>query len=199
MASEQAGTGAADLLDSARAGPAAIRGSTWRIAGYLIGLVVGVVSSALMFRHLGLRDTGRYGVATNLIAIVAGLADLGLTAIGVRELSIRDAEGRNRMSRSLLGLRMVTSVTGVLGVAAFAYAVGYGGTLVLGITLAGFGLLLQSCQSTLTISLIADLRLAWVAAFDLLRVLLLSALIVVLVAVGAPLIAFLALTIPVGS
>jgi O-antigen/teichoic acid export membrane protein len=198
MDPEAVDTAAPDLLDSAAAGPAAIRGSTWRVAGFLAGLLLGVFSSAILYRHLGRHDTGKYNVAISLIAIVAGFSDLGLTAIGVRELSVRDEAGRNRLARNLLGLRIVTSVVGVMAVAAFALGVGYASTLVIGVGTAGVGLLLQSCQSTLSISLIVDLRLAWVAGFDFLRAVLTTVLIVALVLAGARLVPFLAVSIPIG-
>ncbi len=198
MDSQAADAAAPDLLDTSAAGPTAIRGSTWRVAGYLAGLLLGVVSSALLYRHLGPKDTGRYNVVINLVAIVAGFSDLGLTAIGVRELSVRKGESRDRLARSLLGMRIVTTVVGVIAVAVFSIGVGYGTTLVIGVGLAGVGLLLQTCQSTLTISLIADLRPAWVAFFDMLRTALTSVAIIALVVIGSTLLPFLAVTIPVG-
>jgi O-antigen/teichoic acid export membrane protein len=60
------------------------------------------------------------------------------------------------------------------------------------------GLVLLSVQSALAMSLVSDLRLGWVAAFELLRALLSAVLILALVAADAHLLAFLAVTIPVG-
>jgi O-antigen/teichoic acid export membrane protein len=198
MEPEIAQRASVDVLDSSAAGSRAIRGSGWRVMGYFAGLLLGVVSSALLYRHLGLHDTGRYNVATNLVAIVAGFSDLGLTAIGVRELAVLEGQARERLARSLLGLRIVTSVVGVAAVEVFAVSVGYGTELAVGVGLAGTGLLLQTCQSTLTISLLADLRPGWVAAFDMLRTVLTSVAIVALVIVGSRLLPFLAVSIPVG-
>jgi O-antigen/teichoic acid export membrane protein len=198
MEPQAADAAAPDLLDTSAAGPTAIRGSTWRVVGYLAGLLLSVVASALLYRHLGPRGTGRYNVVINLVAIVAGFTDLGLTAIGVRELSVRRGQPRERLARSLLGMRIATSVIGVIVIAAFAIGVGYATTIVIGVVLAGLGLLLQVFQSTLTISLIADLRPGWVAAFDMLRTVLTSALIVGLVLVGSRLLPFFAVSIPVG-
>ena len=48
-----------DILDTPEAGPRVIRGGMLRVGGYVLGVVFGVVSSALMFRHLGVVDTGR--------------------------------------------------------------------------------------------------------------------------------------------
>jgi len=200
MDSQGADAAATDLLDTPAAGPTAIRGGTWRVVGYFAGLLLSVVSTALLYRHLGPRLTGKFNVVTNLVAIVAGFTDLGLTAIGVRELSVRRGEARDRLARSLLGMRIVTSVVGVAVIASFAIGVGYGTTLVIGVGLVGFALVLQTCQSTLTISLLADLRPAWVAAFDMLRATLTSVLVITLVLlVGPSLLPFLAVSIPVSA
>jgi O-antigen/teichoic acid export membrane protein len=187
-----------DLLDSSAAGSAAIRGGTLRVAAYALGTVAGVGAAALLFRHLGVVDTGLYSVATALVAIVAGVTDLGLTAIGVRELSVRTGAARDAIARNLLGLRLATSVVGAIGITVFAAVAGYESTLVVGVGLAGVGLVLLSVQSALAMSLVSDLRLGWVATFELLRALLSAALILALVAAGAHLLAFLAVTIPVG-
>jgi O-antigen/teichoic acid export membrane protein len=187
-----------DMLDSVAAGSAAIRGGAVRIVGYAAGLLISVVSTALLFRHLGRVDTGQYSLAVALVAIVAGLSDLGLTAIGVRELSIRTHEDRDRLARNLLGLRIVLSGLGALAITGFAALAGYGATLVIGVALAGVGLVLQSCQSTLALALISDLRLGWVTAFEFMRAFLTSMLIIALVIGGAHLLAFLSVSIPVG-
>jgi len=186
------------VLDTSRAGGAAIRGSVWRISGYLVGTLLAVVSSAVLFRHLGL-VAGSYSLATALVIIVAGLSDLGLTAIGVRELSIRPPESRERFARSLLGIRIVITTIGVAIVAIFALLVGYGATIVVGVLLAGVGLMLQTCQSTLSTGLMSDMRFGWVSAFDFLRAVLTAMLIVVLALSGAGLLPFLAISIPVGA
>jgi O-antigen/teichoic acid export membrane protein len=192
------GPPASELLDTSAAGPAAIRGGSFRIVAYVGGTIAGVLSTALLFRHLGVVDTGRYSIAISLVAIVAGLSDLGLTAIGVRELSVHTGAARDAIARNLLGLRIVLSAAGALLVTAFAAIAGYGATVTLGVGLAGIGLILQSSQSTLAISLISDLKLGWVAAFEFLRALLNAVLIVALVLAGAQLLAFLTVTIPVG-
>ncbi len=192
------GPPAAELLDTSAAGPAAIRGGALRIAGYLLGTVLGVVSTALLFRHLGVAETGRYSLVISLVGIVAGLSDLGLTAIGVRELSVQTGAARDSIARDLLGLRLVLSAVGVILITTFAGLAGYGTTVVIGVALAGIGLVLQSGQSTLAISLISDLKLGWVAAFEFLRAALSASLVIALVFAGAHLLAFLTVSIPVG-
>jgi O-antigen/teichoic acid export membrane protein len=188
-----------DLLDSTAAGPAAVRGGALRVGAFLAGTLLALLATAVLFRHLGVDQTGRYSLAVSLVAIVAGVTDLGLTAIGVRELSIRAGASRAALASNLLGLRIVLSIAGVLAIVIFSGVAGYGATLTAGVALAGFGLILQSIQSTLAISLISDLRLGWVAAFELLRSFLSTVLILALVAADASLVAFLAVTIPAAA
>lgn len=188
----------AHVLDTSAAGPAVIRGGALRVAAYVVGTALGVAASALLYRHLRVVDTGKYSLAVSLVAIVAGLSDLGLTAIGVRELSVRTGEARDAIARDLVGLRVAVGVVGAVAVTIFSAAVGYGATLTVGVALAGVGLVLQSTQSTLSMALISDLRLGWVSGFEFLRAFLNALLIAVLVLAGAQLVAFLAVPIPVG-
>jgi O-antigen/teichoic acid export membrane protein len=185
-----------DVLASTEAGPAAIRGGALRVAGYIAGALLTAGAAALLFRHLGVVDTGRYVTGLSIVAVVAGLSDLGLTAIGVRELAIRDADSRRRLAANLLGLRMVVAVAGLLVAVAFTGAAGYGSVLVAGVAVAGVGLLFQSVQSTLAISLMSSLRLGWVTAADLLRQVVSVLLIAAGVIAGAGLLAFLAVPLP---
>jgi O-antigen/teichoic acid export membrane protein len=194
-----AGGPSIDPLDTAAAGPAAVRGGALRVAGYVAGVGLSVIASAFLFRHLGLVRSGEYGQAIALAAIAGGLSDLGLTSVGLRELSVQSGEARDRLAQSLLGLRLVLSVLGAIAITMFAVAVGYPSALVLGVAFGGVGLILQSWQSTLSLSLLRDLRVGWVAGFDFARVLLTAVFIVSLVAAGAGLLPFLAAPIPVGA
>jgi O-antigen/teichoic acid export membrane protein len=186
----------ADLLDTAEAGPAAVRGGAVRVVGYVAGVVLSVGSAALLFRHLGVVDAGRYVTVISLIGIAQGLTDVGISALGVRELSTRDEGQRRELMRSLLGLRLVLTTVGVAGAIAFAAIAGYGTDLVAGTLFAGIGLLVQMVQATLAIALMTRLRFGWVAAADLLRQVVTVIGVVTLVAVGAGLVPFLALSIP---
>jgi O-antigen/teichoic acid export membrane protein len=182
---------APDLLSTSAAGPAAVKGGALRIGSFLAGTLASVGSAALLFRHLGVIDTGRYGTAMTLSAVVTGLTDLGLTAIGIREAAVLTGDQRARMARNLLGMRLVLTVIGVLLMTAFA-ALAYGRLLALGVLIAGAGVLVQNVQSTLAVPLMAGLRLGWVSALDLTRQLVIAALVVVLVLAGAHLLPFLA-------
>jgi O-antigen/teichoic acid export membrane protein len=184
-----------DLLSTPEAGPAAVRGGALRIGGYAAASLLALGSGALLYRHLGVVDSGRYTAAGSLVALVAAASDLGLTAIGLRELAIRSGEERLRMASTLLGLRLLITIAGVLAVTVFAL-IAYGQTLGAGVALAGVGLIFTVWQSTLAIPLMVDMRLGWTSLLEFLRQLLLSILIVVLVVAGAGLLAFLAAPIP---
>ena len=186
-----------DVLASTDAGPAAIRGGVLRVAGYAAGTILSVGSAILLFRHLGVEGSGDYFRVIALVAIVGGLTDAGLTAIGVRELSVREGPGRDRVLRDLLGLRIVLTTLGIGGAVLFA-AVAYDGDLALGTLLAGIGLLLANLSATLAIALMSGLRLGWVTALDLLRQVATVAALVALIVADAGTVTLLAATIPAG-
>ncbi|MHB8531697.1 MAG: oligosaccharide flippase family protein [Solirubrobacteraceae bacterium] len=184
-----------DVLSSAAAGPAVVRGGALRLLGFVTTSLLALVSGAVLYRHLGTVGTGHYTSAMQLVALVAGASDLGLTAIGLRELSVRRGAQRESMARAMLGLRLAVTVLGVVTVTLFAL-VAYGSTLGLGVMLAGIGLLFQVWQGTLAIPLMTELRFGWTSLFEVARQLITSLLIVVLVVAGAGLLAFLATPIP---
>ena len=184
------------LLETPRAGPAAIRGGAIRVSGFGAGVAMTTLSAALLFRHLGVDDGGRYVTVLAIVSIVAGLTDAGLTGIGMRELVVRHPSEREPLLRNLLGMRIVLGAVGLAGAVAFAALAGYGSAMVLGTALAGFGTVLQTFQNTLAVRLMVDLRLGWVTVAELLRQLVTVVGIVVLVLAGASLVPFLALAIP---
>lgn len=190
---------AADLLDTNRAGAGAVRGGAVRAAGFAGTVLISVGSSALLFRHLGDVRLGDYGKVVSLVTLCGGFTDAGLSAIGVRELATRDAEGRRSLMRSLGGLRLALAFVGVLVAVGFAALAGYGGTLVLAAAIVGVGMMLTVLQDTYGINLTARLRISWLAAADLLRVSVLAAGIVALVLAGAGLFPFYVATVPAAA
>ena len=60
---------AQDLLDTERAGSVAIRGAAVRVGGYALTILLSVGSSALLFRHLGVVDGGRYVMFLSVVRI----------------------------------------------------------------------------------------------------------------------------------
>ena len=186
------------VLDSREAGGRAIRGSSVRFVGYAASVLLSVVGAALMTRHLGTVDYGRYAVVQSVIAIITGLAESGMLNVGVREFAVREPESRNLMLRDMQGLRMALNAAGIVVGTLFGLVAGYPSAMVIGIALAGTGLLLQTLQQTWTIPLSAGLRLGWLTALELVRQAGQVALIVVLVVAGSGLLPFYAIPIPVG-
>lgn len=195
--SPAAGEGGEDILATAAAGPAAARGGALRVSGYLIGVFASAFSAALLFRHLGRDTTGLYVTAGALVAIVGAFSDLGLTAVGVKEISTLPPGEGWAIARDLLGLRITLTVVGGAVVIAVAW-LAYSPTLAAGVALAATGLLLQATQDNFAIPLTVGLRLGWVAALDLSRQLMTALLTVLLVVLGAGLVPFLGISIPVG-
>lgn len=191
-------TAAPDILAGPDAGPAAVRGGVLRVGGYVVGAAVSVVSASLLFRHLGVVDVGRYVTALSLVAIVAAVSDLGLTAVAVRELSRVGPDDRGPLAQDVLGLRLLLTAVGGVAIVAIAWAA-YGPQLAAGVALATAGLALLVVHENFALPLLVGLRLGWVTAFELGRQLLTVALTIVLVLAGAGLLPFLAISIPVGA
>jgi len=188
-----------DLLDSAAAGPAALRGSVLRTAAYVLGILLSLVSAPLLVRHLGLPLFGRYVAVLSLLTIVAGFTEGGLNSIVLREFAILDAARRREMIRSAVGIRIVLTTVGVALAVAFAAAAGYGSTLVIGTAVAGAGLLLQLVQSLLSTALQAQLRFGWVSVAELIRQAVNVALLVGLILAGARVLVLLSVAVPASA
>ncbi len=152
-----------DILDTSQAGPTVIRGSLMRLIGQVMSMLVAVVTSAIVIRYLGVVNTGRYVTVTSLVVIVASISDFGLSAVGVREYSVRNRMEGRRFLRNLLGMRLVFITCGVLIAVVFAASVGYTSTMVLGTALAGAGWILYVVWESLAIPLQVKLRFGWVS------------------------------------
>lgn len=188
-----------DTLASPTAGGAAIRGGALRVTGYFFGVLLSVLSAAVLFRYLGPDDAGKYVTILAIVAIVGSMFDGGLHSLAIREASVRRGPDRSAVIDDLLGMRVVMGAVAILLAAGLAAILGYGPSLVLGSALASLGLVLWSTHLILAAPLVAGLRLGWVTAIDLFR----NAGAVVLtlagVAAGLGLIAFLAVPIPVAA
>jgi O-antigen/teichoic acid export membrane protein len=186
-----------DTLAGPTAGAAAIRGGTLRVTGYLAGLLLAVVSAAVLFRYLGPGDAGKYVTAIAIAAIVASMLDGGLHSLAIREASVRAGGDRSAVIADLMGMRVALGVVAIVVASAIASILGYEPSLVLGTGLASASMVLWSAHLILAAPLVAELRLGWVTAIDLFR----SAGTVVLVLAGVwaglGLVAFLAAPIPV--
>jgi O-antigen/teichoic acid export membrane protein len=188
---------AEEILSTAAAGPAAVRGGAWRIGGFVLGSLFSVLAAALLYRHLGKTDTGVYGLVIALVGIIGGVSDLGLTQLGIRELSVTPRAERANLARDLLGLRVVLTLIGTAAMLVFA-RFAYSSTVFIGVAIAGAGLLLQSTQDNLGSILQVNLRFRWVAALDVLRQAATAAFFVLLVLLGAHLLVFVSVNVWVG-
>jgi O-antigen/teichoic acid export membrane protein len=187
-----------DVLDTPEAGVLVVRGGILRVAGFVGGLAFSLVGVALVSRHLGPVLYGRFQTVVSLTMVVAALTDLGMSALGVREYVQRPEEARARLMRTLLGMRLVLTTLGVgLATLVIATAQDWGPELVVGTALMGVGLLFTVVQTTLAIPLNAELRLGTVTAIDVTRQALTALAFAVLVAVGAGILPFLAVTVPI--
>jgi O-antigen/teichoic acid export membrane protein len=189
--------GEPDILGSSRAGSQAVRGAALRVTGYFVTVLAGAASASLLLRHLGTVDTGRYMTIASLVAIIAGVSDLGLTAVGLREASSRSQAERDAVLRALLGLRILLTVAGVALMTAIA-AVSYPTVFVIGVPIAGFGLLLQTVQDNYGVLLQVSLRMGWVTVLDLVRGVGSALITAALALAGAGVLAFVAITVPIG-
>ncbi|HXB16066.1 MAG TPA: oligosaccharide flippase family protein [Solirubrobacteraceae bacterium] len=186
-----------DVLDTSAAGPAAVRGGALRVISYGAGSLVSAGAAALLFRQLGLHEVGRYVTAVSIVAIVGGFTDLGLNAVGLRDGATLDGRGRSELFANLLGLRLVLTTVG-LGIALLIVAVGYPAIMVAAVGLAGVGLVAQTAGDNLGLMLQVRMRVGTIAGLELLRQVLTAAGMLVLFLVGAGLLAFVAVSIPVG-
>ncbi len=184
-----------DPLRRSDVGSAIVRGGSMRAAGYGAGLLVTAATSILLLRHLSVVDFGRYAIVTSLVAIVAGLTEGGLATIASRDLALRPAGSeRDGLLANLLGLRLAIAAPSVAVAIAFAYLAGYDHTLVVGTALAAVGMALFAYQGIVALPLTIDLRNGRLAVLEFLKQLFLLSGIAALVAAGAKLLPFFAVS-----
>jgi O-antigen/teichoic acid export membrane protein len=167
------------------------------VAGYLAGVLLTVVSAAVLFRYLGPDDAGKYVTVLAIVAIVGTMLDGGLHSLAVREASVRRGAERRTVIADLLGIRLLLGLAAIVLASAFSTVAGYEQSLVLGAALGSVALVFWSVQLILAAPLVASLRLGWVTAIDAFRQA--AAVVLVLAAVwaGLGLLAFFAIPIPV--
>jgi O-antigen/teichoic acid export membrane protein len=186
------------VLDAPDAGAKVIRGAAVRTLGFAGGRLLSLLSAPFILRYLGVVGFGGFAAVQSMISVAALASEGGLTAVGVREYAVREERDRASLMRAILALRVGLSFVGALAAVAVAVTAGYSAALVTGAALAGVGLVLQLVQQGLTVPLSAELRFGAIAALDFLRQGLTAAAMLALVAIGATVTAFLAVSIPVG-
>jgi O-antigen/teichoic acid export membrane protein len=179
-------------------GAVAIHGGAIRIVGYLSGILISLGGAALLVRHLGIATFGQYVTVLSVVALVGGVTEAGIAVYGIREYT-SDTRGRALLIANLLGLRASLALLGIACGAIFGLIVGYSNTLVLGILIAGVGLLLQVISDVLSVPLQSELRLGQLALVEMARRVTGLALIAALVITGARLLPFFAVTIVGGA
>lgn len=188
-----------DVLRGAGTGILVVRGGAIRAAGYGVGMLLTGVGSVFLLRHLGVVDFGRYVTVMSLVAIVSAVSDAGLTAIGNRELAVRPPGAERRaLLANLTGIRIVTTLGGIVAATAFALVAGYDSAMVEGTLLASSGLLLVNVQAALALPLSVELRAGALAALELLKQVVLVVGIGLLVAAGATLLPFFLVHVAMG-
>ncbi|HWH96691.1 MAG TPA: oligosaccharide flippase family protein [Baekduia sp.] len=184
----------ADVLDSTDAGNKVIRGGGLRIASYVSGILVGLISAPLLVRHLSVSEFGLYATASSIVFVVGGLVEGGLGNVAIRGYAQSDREERRALLNALLGLRFVMTTAGLLAALAFTLVAGYHWQVTAGVAIGGVGMVLGAWQVTATVSLQAELKLGSLAAIDLVRQFASTLGIAGLVVAGAGLTAFFAVS-----
>jgi O-antigen/teichoic acid export membrane protein len=190
----------ADVLAGPDVAQRVVRGSAQRTAAFGVVNLLGLASSLVLLRYLGVSDFGRYGTVIALVAIASSLADAGLNVTGSRELSLLpEGRGRRRLLGALLGVRMLLLTLAVLAAVGFAALAGYDSAMIAGTALAGAGALLIGVQSTLTLPLVVRLENWLLSINEVLKQVILVAGVLALAAAGAALTPFFAVQVAVGA
>jgi O-antigen/teichoic acid export membrane protein len=179
-----------DPLDRPEAGARVIRGGVIRGLGYGVNILLVAAAVPLMTRHLGPADFGRFVTASSVVMIVAGITDFGLSGVGTREYAVADAQQRRRLLANLIGLRTAATVAGLAVAFALMLAGGYPSVVLLGVLIAGLGLILLNTQQTYSLALTASLSWGLYTFFELVNTVVVAGGTVLLVLIGAGLLPF---------
>lgn len=185
-------------LDSADTGLRVVRGGFARAAGYGVTLVLGAAASVFLLRHLGVVEFGRYALVMSLVGVIAGITDAGVTVIATRELATRAAAERPALIANLVGLRLVITPIAVALVAALGLLASYPEEVIVGILIAGAGLVLINAQASLVVLLGVELRNVRLALVDVVKQAIGTAGIAALAIAGAGLIPFFGVQVLIG-
>jgi O-antigen/teichoic acid export membrane protein len=199
MAVDPATAGDAGVLSGIDVAGRVVRGGAMRVIAYVVVNLLGIGSAVVLLRHLGVDNYGRYGTVIALVGIASGLAEVGLTMTGSRELALAaPGEVRRRLLGALLGVRLLLITVAALGALLFAVVARYDSSMVAGTALAGAGAVLVGAQSTLTLPLVVGLRNGLLSVNEVLKQVILFAGILILAAAGAALTPFFAVQLLVG-
>jgi O-antigen/teichoic acid export membrane protein len=173
------------VLDTEAAGGLIIRGGVLRLASYVTIVVLSLVPAVLLTRYLGAVTFGKYTTVISLVTIVALVTDTGMFNLGIREYAVLEGDERDAVMRSLLGLRVVLTLGGVLLATLFAISTGYSAALLAGTVVASLSTVALVMQHTLSIPLASELRIGVISVLEAVRQALMVLGLVALVALGA--------------
>ena len=187
-----------DILRSGEAGGRVIRGSAWRAIAGVAGSIAGVGTAALLLRHLGVAESGRYVTVISLLSIPVMVGDLGLNVSASRWLALRAAGERRALVANVLAQRLLIMPLAIVVMLIFAVVVGYPQRMILGVVLAGAGFFLAAVANALLLPLSVQLRNVGLAVVDFMRQGVTLVGVALLVALGASLTPFFAVQIASG-
>ena len=185
-----------DILDTGQAGGLVMRGAVLRLAGFGAGAVLTGVSAILLTRYLGVARFGQYATIVAVATLVTQLTEGGLTSLVTRDFSLTTPAGKAKLIGDRIGLQIITTLLAIALCGVFALAAGYGTVRTWATLAAALGLGLAMLQITVSVPLIASLRLGVTSGLELARQAILVTLTVILVLVGAGFLPFLAAIIP---
>lgn len=185
-----------DILDTPEAARAVVSGGLWRVGSYVLSNALAIASAAVILRYLGVKGLARYTTVVALTTLVSGVFEAGLGTIGIREAAVLHGEERDRLLRSLLGLRVMVAVAGVFVAVLIALALGYPPVMVAGAGVSGLGILVFTLQTHYATALQVELRLAAYSTLDLARQAALTVFAIIFVVLDLGLLPLLGATIP---
>jgi O-antigen/teichoic acid export membrane protein len=173
-------------IESREAGDRIIRGGAFRASGYLFSTGATAVAFALLLRHLGVEQFGRFSTVIALVTIASGLSDLGLQVIAQRRFAAADDHpARRKLVADVVGIRLAFAPLAVALCTAFALVAGYNSTMVMGTAVAGLGAMVVVLSASYAIPLAMHLRYFALTFVDVARQLVIVVGIVLLVVAGA--------------
>jgi O-antigen/teichoic acid export membrane protein len=187
-----------DVLRSRGAGRRVIHGSALRVGANLAGLALALITAALLLRHLGVDESGRYVTVMSLVGIAVAVVDNGLNVSAAKDMTVRDRSERAELLGNIVGQRILVGALAIVCLVAFALIASYPEEMVAGTLLAGSGVMLASVGTSMLVPLTVDLRNAGIAGVELLRSFVTMVGVAVLAVVGAGLTPFLAVQVAVG-
>lgn len=179
--------GARDVLDSPEATRLIIQGSALRSVAYVLTVLANLAALPLLFRHLGVDDSGRYVTVLTVCTLVGAGVETGFGAISVREYARRTPEDRHNLMADLIAIRGTALIVSACVAFGFLVAAGYPVVIVAGTAIGLAGALFEALSSTYSVWLTTSLRLGRLALLQIVRQSVAVALTLGLIALDAPL------------